>query len=212
MSKIEHGSAASKGGIHFSNPYHLRPVCHPSTNYNIIDSGAAGRTAATTNFHTEMARRGIQDTTNWTAGTYKPILNVTSGGCLLAAYIGCTAGGAETHTVRITVDGVEYVITIAGLASGERGALLATGVEALSADYVTASAFIDPGAEALDADKATWGSLSLVTAIRPWRVMGGIPLLEAKRTLLLEAKHSVDITNSTATAYSSVMYRQLLAA
>jgi len=131
---------------------------------------------------------------------------VPSGKGLVAAYIGCTAGGAETHTVELTVDGKLVEIAIGTLASGERAALL-PGC-AVSGIFASGT-FIGTGVEVLEADKATIGALSGTNYIPPWSIVAffGIPLLRFNRSLLVRAKHSATITNSTATAYSGVMYR-----
>jgi hypothetical protein len=164
-------------------------------------SGGVGVDAQSVAFFTEMARRGIQEQTNWTADTYKTIVNINSSkGGWVFAYIGCTAGGAETHTTRWTIDGkTAQTVTVAGLASGERAVLL-------SGASTTSTA---PGNEALDADKATFGAIGANNSIATWAGISNlsIPLLRFEQTLLLEAKHSVSITNSTATAYSALQYR-----
>ena len=195
------------GGIHFKEPWLLQPYMPPATTLEIFGAGDSAELSSTTAFFTELARRGLQDTTNWTAGTYKTILNVSSGKGLVAAYVGCTAGGAETHTVEFTVDGVLTEIAVATLASGER-AFLTCGYGDLI-EYTTADAWLFGHDEALEADKATFSTLSQLTSkVLPWRVVNrGIPCLRFNQSLLIRAKHSVDITNATATAYSGVMYR-----
>lgn len=195
------------GGIHFKDPWEFKPFVQPAANLQIWDSGGTQQDSTATAFFTEMARRGLQDTTNWTADTYKTILSVPSGKGLVAAYIGCTAGGAETHTVEFTIDGVLTEITIGTLASGERGILI--GGYADGAQYTTVSDINKSASEALEADKATFTAMSnvqSVSAIAPWRSTYW-PCLKFKTSLLIRAKHSANITNSTATAYSAVMYR-----
>lgn len=199
---------SSGNGINFTEPKRLRPTCATAGDLLIRDSASGDQGSSATAFFTEMARRGLQDTTNWTADTYKTILSVTGAG-EVAAYIGCTAGGAETHTVEFTVDGVVSTVTIAGLASGERGCLW-TKAE-IGPVYTTTILWANPYAEALDADKATWGGMATNPYMPPWRSMQGIPCLQFNQSLLIRAKHSASITNSTATAYSAVMYRLFLA-
>ncbi len=195
------------GGIHFKNPWEFYPYMGAVAVINIYDSGGTVRDASTTNFFTQMANAGLQDTTNWTANTYKTLLTVASGKGFVAAMIGCTAGGAETTTFEITVDGVLTEIAVGTLASGERAMLLTGYFD--DVDQTTALACSKPVAVALEADKATFGSFGGVnlSVIPPWRSMRGIPLLKFSQSLLIRAKHSATITNSTATAYSAIMYR-----
>lgn len=204
--------AIVSGGINFKHPQRLRPYIPPVADLLIGEADGTPTNSTTTAFFTELARRGLQDTTNWTNGVYKTLLNVASGRGEVAALVGPTAGGAETTTFRITVDGVVHVLTSETLASGERAAFLAAYFD--SGDYSTAGSVVNPGDEALEASKATWTTLSNLNSetscIPPWRAMRGIPMLEFTTSLLIEAKHSADITNSTATAYSGVMYRLFL--
>lgn len=203
-------------GIHFRDPWLFAPYHAAATSIQVIDSGNTFRTSATTAYFTEMARRGLQDTTNWTANTYKTILSVSSGTGLVAGYIGCTAGGAETHTVEITVDGVLKELIISGMASGERAMLLAAGAPMV--DFFTTTSGVStygwasPSTEALDSNKQIFGAVGTVAndvSFPTWSTLQfqAVPLLRFNRSLLIRAKHSANITNSTATAYSAVMYR-----
>lgn len=203
----------STGGVHFKEPWLFQPITAAAGSLEVFDSGAVTRDSTTTAFFTEMARRGLQDTTNWTSNTYKTLLSVSSGKGLVAALVGCTAGGVETTTFEITVDGVLTEIAVGGLASGERAVLSAAGLQA-GTYYLGTVASADewpfPGGEALDADKATFGATYGVTAyIAPWRahMFNAMPCLRFNTSLLIRAKHSANITNATATAYSAVMYR-----
>lgn len=195
-------------GIHFKDPWLMAYYMAPTSSLSIVDSGSTTRSCTTTEFFTQLAARGLQNTTDWTANTYKTLLNVTSGKGLVAAYVGPTAGGAETHTLEFTIDGVLTEITIGTLASGERPCMF-SGVFAGSTEYTTANILAVPGSEALEADKATFGSPpESPSLLLPWRnVHRGIPLLRFNTSILIRAKHSANITNSTATAYSGLMYR-----
>lgn len=186
------------------------PYCAAATSLTNNDAAVGTNDGTTTAFFTEMANRGLQNQTNWTAATYKTLLSVTGAG-LVYCVIGCTAGGAENTTFEFTVDGVLTTVLVTGLASGERAALL-PGTET-STFYTTAGQNTQPGVEALDADKATFGAIKVGIYIPYWGVVSrGIPMLKFNQSLLIRAKHSANITNSTATAYSAVMYRNLLAA
>ena len=193
------------GGIHFKDPWEFMPYTAAVADLLMYDSGSASRAASTTNFFTELARRGLQNQTDWVADTYKTLLNVASGKGLVAAIIGPTMGGAETTTFRITVDGVADEIAITG-ASGKRACLLTKNNS--NVDFTTANTFVLTDAEALAADKATFANMYAAGGFIPgWRQMSAFPMLRFKQSLLIEAKNSADITNSTATAYSGVMYR-----
>jgi hypothetical protein len=194
-------------GIHFKEPWRLTPMMAAAAQLGVYDAADARQAATTVAFFTEMARRGLQDTTNWTSDTYKTLLTVSSGKGYVAAIVGCTAGGAETTTFRITVDGLAHTIAVGTLAAGERACLLAGYVE--GTEYTTAENINKGTAETLEADKATFGAVSNIGSanIPPWRFFKrGIPLLTFDTSLVIEAKHSANITNSTATAYSAVQY------
>jgi hypothetical protein len=197
-------------GPDFTVPWRLAPYRSTADYIVVGDSSGAAQTTAGTAFFTEMARRGLQDTTNWTADTYKTILSVTSGKGLVAAYIGCTAGGTQSHTVEFTVDGVVSEMTISSMASGERAIWIAGGAPtAFFSTTLNLGGF--PGYyEVLDANKSNFTSTTGLTfQIPSWYMTTfmGIPCLRFNRSLLIRAKHSASITNSTSTAYSSVMYR-----
>ena len=153
---------------------------------------------------------GLQDTTDWTADTYKTILNVASGKGLVASIVGPTAGGASTTTFEFTNDsGTVETIAVAGLASGERAVLYAVP-PTFSNIYTTGSQPTNPYNEVLESDKSTFGAMASTAMLAfPWRQLGmfGAPLYQFSSSFLLRAKHSASITNSTATAYSAVQYR-----
>jgi len=200
-------------GVHFKDPWLFQPITAVDTSLEVRDSGGTIRDGSSTAFFTEMARRGLQDTTNWTANTYKTLLSVASGKGLVAGLIGGTAGGAETTTFEFTVDGVLTEIAVAGLASGERAVLTGSGLQP-APYYLGTVASTDewpfPGGEALDTDKATFtGTMGITSYVPPWRVFmfNNIPCLKFNQSLLIRAKHSANITNATATAYSAIMYR-----
>lgn len=194
-------------GIHFKQPSQLMPYVADVANLNVFDNGNTIRASSTTAFFTQMAAAfGLQDTSDWTADTPKTLLDVSSGAGFVGAIIGPTAGGASTTTFEITNDGVldEIAITVA---SGQRAALVCTLGGA--ADYTSAEVFLYPGVgETISAGKNTFAASSNpVRVIRPWRHSAMVPMLRFSQSLLIRAKHSASITNSTATAYSAVMYR-----
>jgi hypothetical protein len=197
-------------GQNFSNPRQFGAYRVTASEMNVFDSGGTGRALNVAAAFTELARRGIQDQTDWTADTYKTILSVTGAGCV-AAIIGPTAGGSSTTTFEITVDGFLREVAVTGLSSGERGCLL-LGYGQL-ATFTTVNLWATSGAESLDSNKEIFTDINTGTEFIPawwWMLMMGTPMLQFNQSLLIRAKHSADITNSTATAYSAVMYRKYL--
>lgn len=199
---------------HFKDPWLFSPFTAAVAALNIFDSADTVRDSSTTNFFTQMANLGLQDTTNWTADTYKTLLNVSSGKGLVAALVGPTTGGAETTTFRFTVDGVQSTVAVVASGATRRAVLLAGGPgkdnAATAADFTTASIYAQSRNMSLAADKSTFADMpSSPSYILPWRMvhMFGVPCLQFNTSLLIEAKNSANITNATATAYSAVMYR-----
>lgn len=195
------------GGIHFSDPWQLLPRVSTVADLFTEDDGGFDHAASSTDFFTDMASRGLQDQTNWTADTYKTLLTVSSGKGLVAAIVGPTAGGAETTTFEFTVDGVLTEVPIL-CASGERAFMAALCMA--SNTFTTASRFAIQGGS-LNAGKTTLGTPGTLvdTLLAGWPLVTalGTPCLKFNTSLLIRAKHSANITNSTATAYSGVMYR-----
>ena len=202
------GGGGTSLGNNFTAPWKFYPVFCPVASLEVYDSASTARDSSTTQFFTEMARRGLQDTTDWTANTYKTLLNVASGKGEVAALVGPTAGGAESTTFELTIDGVLTEIVVGALASGERG-LLCAYTPQLTQRFTTITDWLKPAGEGLEADKASFTITGGLSYIMPWREIGGfgMPLLEFNTSLLIRAKHSASITNSTATAYSAVQYR-----
>ena len=206
---VTDGNVVSGGdGPHVKDPWLFMPyTATASTLVTQNATGTANPASNTTAFFTEMDRRGLQGTTNWTADTYKTILNISSGRGLVAGYIGPTAGGASNHTIEITIDGVKTELEIPDLVSGERAILLAGGAP-YTTFFTSASSFAYQGDAALDANKQVFGNVN--SMVPSWEAFSllGTPLLRFNQSLLIRAKHSASITNSTATAYSAVMYRK----
>lgn len=196
------------GGIHFKEPWLLQPYIATVGSLKVQDNFGSDQTAATVAFFTEIARRGAQDTTNWTSDTYKTLLTVSSGKGLVAALIGPTAGGSSTTTFEITVDGVLTEIAVTGLASGKRAMLSAPG--AVVSGPATTTALAYAGDAALDSGKQIFSEVPTSTSYVPthqFMAAFGVPMLRFNQSLLIRAKHSASITNSTATAYSGIVYR-----
>lgn len=197
-------------GPHFQDPRLLLPMTVVSTSVQLYDSGNTVRTAATTAFFTGLASYGVQDQTDWTSNTYKTIYTHTGMG-LIHGMIACTAGGAETTTFEITIDGVLREITVTN-ANTER-ALLWTGQERETDFTTTNNEVSNVTSSGLDS-----GTLTTLQTGAMWiPVMRhaynfGCPLLRYDTSCLIRMKHSASITNSTATSYSGVMVRKGIAA
>lgn len=200
---------SAPAGNDFTDQLRLSPYHTAANRVAIVDSAGTGANGTSTAFFTELARRGLQDQTNWTADTYKTILSASGPG-FFSCYIGCTAGGVETHTLELTLDGVLTTMTITPMASGERAFITTAYAGYTPYSDTPASNIQAPISEALDSNKQIFGSTQgTSTYVMPWwsTMMTGVPLLRWSTSILIRAKHSATITNSTATAYSAVMYR-----
>lgn len=195
------------GGINFKEPWILQPYTATAASLQIQSSGGADQTSATVAFFTEMARRGLQDTTDWTADTYKTLLSVSSGKGLVAAIVGPTPGGSSTTTFEITVDGVLTEIAVA-TSSGKRALLSSFGAVVSGPVGTNVPAYA--GSAALDSGKQIFSDVTAspsYIATHQFMAAFGVPQLRFNQSLLIRAKHSASITNSTATSYSGIVYR-----
>lgn len=194
--------------LDFSDPTEFwRYELDPSST-GVMDGTAAQVLLNTTTAFTGLNTQGLADTTNWATDTYKSLLSTSEAGEMLG-YIGpqmATAG--DIHTVEFTVDGVVTTIATAIENNNKRVALYAGGVSRqASADDFTAvrSAFSSGGSLSTN-KRFTITSTSTLPSMRMATVFG-VPLLTWKYSLLIRAKNSAAITNSTATAYSAITYR-----
>ena len=197
----------STPGVHFTDPWEFTP-------YQAVQSAISNTaltvvsTDDTTAFFTNMATSyGIQDTTNWTEDTYKTLLTVTGKG-LVSAIIGPSVAATDVTTFEITVDGVLTEISGVSSTNTDRFCLL-VGAPSGTAFSSTDEMFEANTAQWKDTSKTilTYGNKS--PSIIPWSAIAmlGTPCLKFKQSLLIRAKNSADVTNSTATAYSAVAYR-----
>ena len=200
----------SKGyGVHFNEPWQMTPRISAAADYSLADAAGGLTDGSTVAFFTELANRGATSTTDWTANTYKTIVNLSGKG-LCAAIIGPTSAGADITTVEITVDGgtaVEYPILSA---AGARAAMTVGYLQ--NTAFTTAPDFADSGG-ALNGAKTILGDGATSRYIPAWDTISffGTPCLMFRTSLLVRAKHAQNITNATATSYSGVMYRMGLA-
>jgi len=197
---------SGRTGAYFNQAHFLIPISDAATAFNVMQV-TTGRTSATTAFFTAVAAyMGTTDTTDWTADTPKTIYSHTGKG-RFAWFLGPTAGGSETTTLEITIDGVLKEIPCA-VASGER-ALFTTYMGQPTDEMSTTSALENQGGETMNAAKTGFtDQVSGTVFMLPWRsiLVLGIPVLRYDVSLLVRAKHSQNITNSTATAYSAMQH------
>ncbi len=204
-------TANNSTGIHFTDAWVMQPISLPAANIHLYDLAGSDQASNVVAFFTGLAGYGVIDSTNWTANTFKTIFTHTGRG-LVSAMFACTAGGAETSVFEITIDGgTAQTITVTN-ASGERAALSASGL-LRPADFTTSASAVTGFITGLAADGATFNGASDLY-VPPLRLLPalGTPLLRYNTACLIRMKHSVNITNSTATAYSGVMVRKGIAA
>ena len=195
-------------GNYYPSPRSMQIAQAAAADLQVYKSDTNAATFATTAAFTEIARRGLQDTTDWTASAWKSLLVVSGQAGHFFAYVGPTAGGTETHDLEVSFDGKTETISWT-LASGERPLLL--GAYGAEGELVTAGYMYQPQAEALAASKASFSDIGGIgnLFLPPWRVVFllNMPTLRFDQELTIRARHSANITNSTATAYSGIMYR-----
>ncbi len=199
-------------GIHHKDPWVLQPVTVVSASLMLYNSAGTQVAANTTSFFTGFAQTGIQDNTDWTLNTYKTIYSHTGSG-LIYAMVACTAGGAETTTFEITIDGVKKEITVTN-ANTERALLVASGFADSSGpiDFTTAN---QEGKPLVSLDSSTLttfqtGSLNIIPQ-RMAHILGA-PAMRYDISCLVRMKHSASIVNATATSFSGVLVRKGIAA
>lgn len=197
-------------GIHFIDPSQFLPFSKLTPTI-IAEPVSANTSAAAAFFTTGLAGMGLADTTNWSSGVKKTIATLSSSkGGIVAAYIGPTAGGVETHTVEFTLDSrAPITVTITPGASGKRLCLFATAPTTLNATTAVSAG----GNESELSGNAIFGDMSNGATVQnylppwSWLTTNQTPCLIFKSTCTIKATHSASITNSTATAYSGVMFR-----
>ena len=134
---------------------------------------------------------------NFDSDTYKTLLDVTGSG-LLAGCIGPSAGGAESTTIKVTVDGTETTkaTAVANVSRVCFGNWLGRGTE-----YTTANNWTDALYD-LDADKDALTLLAYPTTGGtfyypiPWPALFMRPMIKFDTSLKVEMKHSTAITGT----------------
>lgn len=193
----------SGGGVHFTDPREFKRVIATSSAFALYDDTtlAGGHEAG---FWTEMGERGVAVDTDYSAGVAKSLLNVTGKG-LIAAVIGPTAGGAETTTFAITVDGVARSIAVS-VTSGKRAVLMPGHGPA--AAFTTSASYLQSGGD-LDAGKAMLTATGANTLLATHELFGlfGTPLLQFQTSCVITCAHSANVTGtSNNERQSGVMY------
>lgn len=202
---------STKGGVHYRDAWLMEPHSDGATVINFYNVGDALNTSATTAFFTGFASFGVQDNTNWTANTYKTIFSHTGQG-IVYAMIACTAGGAETTTFEITIDGVLKTITITN-ANAARAYLTAAGhTNTSGTEFTTATVAAKSNGEALDAATGTtfFNNSTVIPSLKYCANLG-IPALRYDVSCLIRMKHSAIVNNTTAEAFSGVLVRKGIA-
>lgn len=143
-----------------------------------------------------MDRQGAQDDTNWTADTYKTIVNLTatkSG--LLTGFVGPTLPtAADTCTIRVTVDGV--AATLVGTAQENAARIIFGPLPAIETVFTTANRLIASMGAAPSDGITLRGNAG--TVIGPMDALFyGCPVIRFNASLLIEAKISVNLTTTT---------------
>lgn len=200
----------NKQGIHYKDAWLMEPHSDGASAIKFYNSASTGTTSDTTAFFTGFTSWGIQDNTDWTANTYKTIYSHTGRG-LVYCMIACTAGGAETTTFEITLDGVLQTITITNAASA-RAFLSAAGHSTSGGEFTSANVAWQGNAETLDAATLTtfFNNTSVIPPPKYYANLG-VGALRYDISCLIRMKHSTSITNSTATAFSGVLVRKGIA-
>jgi hypothetical protein len=203
---VQPPSATSDNGVHFSAPWQFMSVVGTAARYTVYDEAVQVLSDAAT-FWTEMGERGVAVDSDYTANTYKTILNITSGRSLTAAIIGPTMVGTDTTTFEITRDGGgAQEIAITGSA-GLRAGLIVGALTA--AAYTTAGTW---GNSYFDFNAGkTLGTMTtaLVIPAIEYMTLQGTPLLICNQSLLIRIKNSANVTGTASQErQSGVMYRQ----
>jgi len=106
-----------------THPKHMVPfACYNANIWSGIYNGGDFNTTEAT-FWTHMGEAGVAVDTNFSAGVAKEILASSTPGELMAV-VGPQAGGAETTTFTLVIDGVTYTFPAITLASTMRAGLV----------------------------------------------------------------------------------------
>jgi hypothetical protein len=212
-SEANYATPSTQMGNFFTNPALFSTITDAAGTFFVYNASDGADASTTTSFFSEMARRGLEEQTNWSEDTFKTILS-TTGPLVMFCYISCTAGGSETHTVEITASGITKTFAIP-LTSGQRGVITGSTFDD-STFWTTAARWVKPTGQVLSSNKTIFENQP-ANGIIPGHMgvqIANLPCLavEDDSAFLIRAKHSSAIVNSTATAFSGIMYRKGLAA
>lgn len=136
----------------------------------------------------------VQDDTNWTADTYKTILNLSGQSGLVVGFLGPTLPTAgDTNTMRITVDGAAYTIVLTAQVNAGRSYLACVRSNTIYTTVDTEMAYAGTSSDGLTA------YITFVAAIlSPSDALAtGATLLRFSSSLMVEMKISVNLTTTT---------------
>lgn len=141
----------------------------------------------------------VQDDTNWTADTYKTLVNLSGQSGLISQFIGPTLPtAADTNTWRITRDGTTAVeITMTAQANANRcvlGELIRVGTSPAT-DIVSSSSGASSDGLTFYADPIT---SSILFSPRELKLFGSGLLFRFNTSILVEAKISVSLSTTAA--------------
>lgn len=198
--------AIARQGLGVASTYVFLPQYAASASISNVDAGTTtGRVATTANFWTNLAGQGTAVDSNYTADTYKTILSVTGGGYVYNI-IGPTAGGAETTTFELTIDGVLKEVPVATV-SGSR-AMLTCSYAPYADFFTTANAYnsargtLNAGKTIMNAADSGWLSSNQVMDFF------GCQRMVFNSSFLLRIKHSANVTGTANNERQSGVYHR----
>lgn len=186
----------NSGSIHFSDPKRLPKSSATVAEFftGVRDNGSGKVNSTNSAFWTDqIGPHGADIDTDYAVDTYKTLVNLTDGSGVLTGVIGPTAGGSETTTFEITVDGVLTEIAVS-VTSGYRAYL---GYGASSTTEALAPANSALKFNALNSSKDTFDLFSVTVPDIMGMLVSGTPLLEYTSSLLVRVKHSAAVTGTS---------------
>jgi len=188
-------AASSSFGSHFKKPWLLGPG-YAEPDYGLLsmtNSGPTQNNSTGATFWSQFGNHGTVLDSNFTADTYKNLLNVPSGKGLVATVVGPTADAAETTTFEFTVDGGTAEEIAVPVISGSRAVFGVTQTN----NSTAVSQYAIHDLHQFNAGKSVYTS-GAILYIPQWHVMthvaSGVALLCFETSLLVRIKHSDDVT------------------
>lgn len=181
---------------------------HYAANGSITNVDAATtttRVSTAAGFWTNLAAQGTAVDSNYTADTYKTILSVSGAGYVYHI-IGPAAGGAETTTFELTIDGVLKEFAVATV-SGSRAFLSAA--YATNQDIFGGTVSFAAPRGSLNAGKTTMTAAdSGILLPNQTMDMFGSQRIVFKTSFLLRIKHSANVTGTASNERQSGVYHR----